>query len=201
MQRKSVPNDVRTRKTKRALLKAARKLFVKRGFGNTGTPEIATEAGVTRGALYHHFADKTDLFRAVVEEEARKVASDIAADTYDTMDARAALIAGGEAYFTSMLVAGRAHLLLIEGPSVLGPQAMAEIDKRNGANALYEGLEVAKRQGLLADIPIGPLTTLLSAVFDSAALAIATGASAAEYKHVVQTIIASLLSRSAKKNK
>ena len=60
--------------TRQALVDAARKLFTEQGFAATGTEEIVAAARVTRGALYHHFHDKTDLFRAVMEQIAREVA-------------------------------------------------------------------------------------------------------------------------------
>src|SRR5260370_37648230 len=60
--------------TRQALVDAARKLFTKQGYAATGTKEIVAAARVTRGALYHHFHDKTDLFRAVMEQIAGEVA-------------------------------------------------------------------------------------------------------------------------------
>ena len=70
-------NRERTEATKRALIDAARVLFVERGYAETATPDIVQMAGVTRGALYHHFEDKRALFRAVVEQEAGAVAAAI----------------------------------------------------------------------------------------------------------------------------
>ena len=70
-------NRERTEATRLALIDAARALFVSKGYGDTSTPEIAVAAGITRGALYHHFADKRDLFRQVLVREAETVAADI----------------------------------------------------------------------------------------------------------------------------
>lgn len=72
--KKTRSNQERTEATRTALLSAARKLFVEKGYAATSTPEIAAAADITRGALYHHFADKQDLFRAILEDEARAVA-------------------------------------------------------------------------------------------------------------------------------
>ncbi|TIW99947.1 MAG: helix-turn-helix transcriptional regulator, partial [Mesorhizobium sp.] len=67
-------NRDRTEATRADLISAARKLFTEKSYAETGTPEIVAAAGVTRGALYHHFADKQALFAAVVEQEAAAVA-------------------------------------------------------------------------------------------------------------------------------
>ena len=109
-------NKERTATTRAALLAAARRHFIEKGYADTGTPEIVAAANVTRGALYHHFADKQALFRAVVEQEAELVEADIERAAPDDLPPRDALIAGGEAYLKAMALPGRTRLLLIDGP-------------------------------------------------------------------------------------
>ncbi|MGO4780189.1 TetR/AcrR family transcriptional regulator, partial [Lysobacter sp. 2RAB21] len=72
-------NRERTEATRHALLEAARGLFVSKGYSDTSTPEVAVAAGITRGALYHHFIDKRDLFRQVLQREAKSVREEIVA--------------------------------------------------------------------------------------------------------------------------
>ncbi len=178
-------NRERTDATRAALMAAARALFIEKSYAETATPEIVAAAGVTRGALYHHFADKQALFRAVVEQEAAAVAAGIGHATPDTKNARDALLDGGLAFLSAMAKPGRTRLLLLDGPAVLGRAAMDEIDARHGARTLREGLEAAMREGSMKPVPLDALTVLLSAAFDRAALSIEAGAA---QEDVVETL-------------
>ncbi|HSX60887.1 MAG TPA: helix-turn-helix domain-containing protein [Tahibacter sp.] len=165
-------NRERTDATRAALLESARGLFVQRGYAETSTPDLCAAAGITRGALYHHFVDKRDLFRAVVASEARLVRDRIAEATPGKLSPRQALLAGGDAYLDAMSENGRTRLLLIDGPAVLGLDDMRAIDDAHAAAALSEGLAAA---GLARNVPVAPLASLLSAAFDRAALDLAAG--------------------------
>ncbi|RUX18509.1 TetR/AcrR family transcriptional regulator [Mesorhizobium sp. M2A.F.Ca.ET.042.01.1.1] len=178
-------NRDRTEATRADLIRAARKLFTERSYAETGTPEIVAEAGVTRGALYHHFADKQALFAAVVEQEAAAVAAEIDHASPPSLSAREALIAGSDAYLKAMRVPGRTRLLLLDGPAVLGRAAMDEIDNRHGNRSLREGLVAAMRAQAMTRLPAEALTALLAAAFDRAALAIEAGALAEDYRAVL----------------
>lgn len=183
-------NKDRTEATRAALIAAARRLFLEKGYADTGTPEIVAAANVTRGALYHHFADKQALFRAVVEHEAALVAADIERAAPDDLPAREALIRGGDAYLSAMTLDGRTRLLLIEGPAVLGRAGMDEIDGRHANRSLRAGIVFAVRAGDLPQhLPVDATTQLLSAAFDRAALSIAAGAQAADYRQALEALI------------
>ena len=174
MQEKTVErrsNAVRTAETTEKFVAIARALFAEKGYANTSTPEIVKAAGVTRGALYHHFGDKQGLFRAVIEREAAMVADDINSKSINSETPKQALLDGALAYFDAMAVEGRAELLLIEGPAVLGFQAMSEIDQQNGGNELKIGLDTAIEHGDLAPMATHEMAEILSAAFDRAALA------------------------------
>ncbi|RWB71091.1 MAG: TetR/AcrR family transcriptional regulator [Mesorhizobium sp.] len=178
-------NRDRTEATRADLIRAARKLFTEKSYAETGTPEIVAEAGVTRGALYHHFADKQALFAAVVEQEAAAVAAEIDHASPPSLSARDALIAGSDAYLEAMRAPGRTRLLLLDGPAVLGRTAMDEIDNHHGNRSLREGLVAAMRAQQLTRLPVEALTALLAAAFDRAALAIEAGAPAEDYRAVL----------------
>ncbi|PBB35924.1 TetR/AcrR family transcriptional regulator [Mesorhizobium sp. WSM3882] len=182
-------NRDRTEATRADLIRAARKLFTEKSYAETGTPEIVAAAGVTRGALYHHFADKQALLAAVVEQEAATVAAEIDRASPASLSARDALISGSDAYLAAMRAPGRTRLLLLDGPAVLGRAAMDEIDNRHGNRSLREGLIAAMRARSMVKLPAEALTAVLAAAFDRAALAIEAGASAEEYRAVLMALM------------
>lgn len=185
-------NAERAEATRGALIRAGRNLFVEKGYAETGTPELVAAAGVTRGALYHHFADKQALFRAVVEAESAFVAEEISDAAPDSMEAIEALRAGGDAFLRAMEEPGRTRLLLLDGPAVLGRETMDEIDVRHAGRTLREGLAIAMREGAIRRLPLGALCAQLSAVFDRAALAVAHGAPVKDQRAVIGAIIEGL---------
>ncbi len=191
MQGKSVrrSNKDRTQATRAALMAAARTLFFDKGYADTGTVEIAAAAKVTRGALYHHFSDKSDLFHAVVAHEAQVVADQIDRQTRNTASALEALMAGTEAYFAAMAAPGRTRLLLLDGPSVLGHAEMGRINAQTSGEKLRQGLGRAMSKKALENVPLEALTDLLSAAFDRAALAIAEDRPAKSYIEAIRLVL------------
>ncbi|MEO1199097.1 MAG: TetR/AcrR family transcriptional regulator [Pseudomonadota bacterium] len=186
-------NDERSQSTRGALVKAARSLFVRNGFAGTSTPEIVKAAGITRGALYHHFADKTDLFRAVVHNEFEAVARQI--DRYalqEDVSAIDALLFGSRGYLSAMREPGRVQLMLIDAPAVLGRQDLDAIDRETSADTLRNGLRAAMTAGEIRTLPLDALTAQLSALFDRAAMAIAQGDALEDHLAVIEAIIRGL---------
>lgn len=183
-------NRERTESTRAELVAAARTLFVERGYADTATPDIVAAAGVTRGALYHHFEDKKALFRAVIEQESATIAAEIERASPKELGPRDALVQGGGAFLDAMAQAGRTRLLLLDGPAVLGRAEMDEIDGRHGGRSLRSGIAFAVREGALPKaMPIDAVTQLLSSAFDRAALAIQAGGSQARYRAALAALI------------
>ncbi|CAN7572495.1 helix-turn-helix domain-containing protein [Devosia sp. LjRoot3] len=178
--------------TRRALIAAARRQFAENGYAATNTPAIAAEAGVTRGALYHHFADKQALFEAVVEEEHALLALAInaAAEAEDEPGPVRALIEGGDAYLAAMQDPGRRRILLIEAPAVIARERLEAINSRFGLKTLVEGVAAAVAAGAIRDLPVLPLAQLLDALFDRAALAPAE--ELADYRKTIKALIRGL---------
>lgn len=203
MQKTSVPSrrsqGERTDATRAALIAAARVLFEKQGFAATGTPEIVAAAQVTRGALYHHFTDKTALFHAVCQQVAQEVADEIERRTRQSRKPLNALVNGANAYFAAMAEAGRARLLLLEAPAVLSAEQLMALSDIAGFGALQSGLAVAldldkhEDGGDSVVVPLHELSVVLSAAFDRAALAIARGEAAGPYQKAIHLLLSRLV--------
>lgn len=185
-------NEERTRVTRKALIDAARKLFVTKGYAETATPEIVKAASVTRGALYHHFTDKADLFRAVVRREFESVSREIDIASSEPENAMAALEAGADGFIRAMQKPGRARLILLDGPAVLGRAEIDAIDQETSTDSLRVGLRTAMENGEIVELPLEPLTLMLSSMFDRAALAIADGGNVDQYRKTIQAVLAGL---------
>jgi AcrR family transcriptional regulator len=162
-------------------------LFVRSGYAETGTPEIVAAAEITRGALYHHFTDKAALFEAVLRDEAKAVFDAIVEATKDIADPMTGLEVGADAYLDAMAVPGRTRLLLVEGPAVLGAEAVAAIDREFPAGSLTEGLSCVV--GRAPDAELEAFSSLLSAAFDRAALDIVAGAAPGPYRRLLKQLL------------
>jgi AcrR family transcriptional regulator len=120
----------RTRATRAALLAAARRLFAERGYEDVPADEIAAAAGVTRGALYHHFADKRDLFEAVFEEVEAELTDEVAQILAG--DSRPMIVSGLRAFLDICTRPEIVRIALTEAPAVLGWERWREIESRYG---------------------------------------------------------------------
>lgn len=185
-------NEERTIATRAALMAAARQLFVDKGYADTGTPEIVDAAGMTRGALYHHFGDKQGLFREVVTREYAAVAAEIEAESESSATFRQALIDGGVAYIRAMAAPGRVRLMLLDGPVVLGRQEIDRIDEETSEGTLRNGLSAAIKAGEIASLPLGALTAQLSAMFDRAAVSVANGDDPADHRAIFEAVFSAI---------
>ncbi len=192
-EKKAISNAKRTEKTRKLLISAAKKLFVAKGFAATSTPEIVKAAGVTRGALYHHFEDKKDLLRAVVEQDCAAVGEEIERVAQASGDIIGALKEGSSAFVKAITSHGRARTILIEGPAVLGQQELLEIEDRHTRLALKQGMEAALEQGRLKPLALQPLVELVSSMLDGAALKVEMGLPFEEIEPIVHALIDGLV--------
>jgi AcrR family transcriptional regulator len=176
MEIKRRTQEERSAATRDALISAARKLWGLRGYAEVGTPEIATAAGVTRGAMYHQFADKAALFRAVVEaveqdvmaRMATMVASSGATTPADVI--RAAVDAWLEVSSDPEV----RQLILLDAPAVIGWAGFRDVAQRYSLGMTEQMLTEAIRAGQLARQPVRPLAHVLIGALDEAAMVVAT---------------------------
>src|SRR5918994_5050683 len=181
----------RSEATRKALVSVGRKLFAKRGYADVGTEEIVRRAGVTRGALYHHFSGKEDLFRAVaeqVEEEMTRKSAEAALAHEDPWDQQRA---GWDAFLDACLDPAVQRIILLDAPSVLGPKAWCEIASKYGLALVQFGIQSLIDAGLIEDQPVDPLAHLVIGALSEAAVVIAH----ADDTHAARTEMGTALER------
>jgi AcrR family transcriptional regulator len=159
--------------TRAQLIQAGRELFAERGYASVGTEEIVARAGVTRGALYHHFEDKKDLFRAVHEELERDLATSIGEQIAGVEDPWEALVRGVRGFLNASTDPALMRIALVDAPVVLGWQEWREIDARYSLGLVSLGLQNAMDRGLLRRQEVRPLAHLLLGSITEAAMMIA----------------------------
>ncbi|MEV4098368.1 TetR/AcrR family transcriptional regulator [Streptosporangium saharense] len=156
--------------TRRALLREGRRLFAAEGYGAVGLSQIVTAAGVTKGALYHHFDGKTALFRAVLAQVQEEVGRRVAASADAETDPWDQLVAGCHAFLAASTDPDVRRIMLIDGPAVLGWREWRALDEAASARHLAEALTGLIEMGVIAEQPVAPLTHLLSGAMNEAAL-------------------------------
>lgn len=159
--------------TRRALVRESRSLFAVHGYAAVGLSRIVERTGVTKGALYHHFTGKADLFRAVLEEVQREVARAVAAAADARTDPWEQLTAGCDAFLTASTAPDTQRIMLIDGPAVLGWHEWRAVDEATSARLLGDALTHLIADGTLPRQPVPPLLHLLSGAMNEGALWVA----------------------------
>jgi len=168
-------HTTRSAATRTALVAAARPLFAARGYADVGTEEVVRAAGVTRGALYHQFADKQALFEAVFEAVEADLTQRIAEGSLSggAEDPLAALEAGVEEFLLLATDPEMERIALIDAPSVLGWERWREIGARYGLGLIEGVLQAAMDNGHIEVQPARPLAHVLLGAVDEAAMVVA----------------------------
>jgi AcrR family transcriptional regulator len=185
----------RSTATRAALVAAARPLFATRGFADVGTEEIVRAAGVTRGALYHQFADKVELFAAVFEDVEREVTERIAEGAFGAGAGTpfAALEAGAEQFLAVCAEPEIQRIVLLDAPVVLGWERWREIGMRYGMGLVEGTLRAAIEAGELEEQPTRPLAHVLIGALDEAAMVVARAEDPATTRAEMLTVLRKLL--------
>ena len=162
----------RSEATRGALVSAARRLFAERGYAGVGTEEIVRAAGVTRGALYHHFDGKRDLFEAVYVQIEKELAERIAAGALaaNADSPLAAMRAGAEMFLQACTEPEAQRIVLLDGPAVLGWDRWREIAAEYGLGLIEASLQAAIDAGAIVSQPVRPLAHVLMGALDEAAM-------------------------------
>jgi AcrR family transcriptional regulator len=168
--------EAEARATREALISAALELFTKRGYSEVGTEEIVARAKVTRGALYHHFEDKRDLFRAVFERVEEELVAGIAVKMDAADDPWKLMMAGMRAFLDACEQPAVKRVALTDAPVVLGWQEWREIDNRHGLGLTRAALQGAADAGVLRPVAVKPMAHLFVAALSEAAFVIAHAA-------------------------
>ncbi len=165
----------RSEATRGALIGAARTLFAERGYAAVGTEEIVRAAGVTRGALYHHFDGKRELFEAVYEQIEAELAERIAAGALaaNAGSPLEAMRAGADMFLQACTEPEAQRIVLLDGPSVLDWDRWREIAAKHGLGLIEASLEAAIEAGAIAPQPVRPLAHVLMGALDEAAMLVA----------------------------
>ncbi len=129
----------------------------------------------------------------MVETEAETVARAIEAADAPGMSARDSLLAGAKAYLDAMALPGRVRILLVDGPAILGREAMRDIEGRHADASLREGLRAALAGGTPHSAPIEQLASLLSAMFERAALDASEGSRSEDLLAAINAILVGLV--------
>src|SRR5512132_298600 len=165
--------DQVARATRDALVQAGLDLFAERGYAAVGTEEIVARARVTRGALYHHFEDKRDLFRAVFQRVEGGLMERIGARMKAAGDPWELMLNGMRSFLDACEEPAVKQVALTDAPSVLGWQEWREIDNRHGLGLTRTALEGAVAAGVLRPIAVEPMAHLFVAALSEAAFVIA----------------------------
>lgn len=163
--------------TRDALLRAAREAFTNQGFAGTSIAEVVGAAGTTKGALFHYFSSKEQLFLEVwtaLQLEMDTAAREAAAAARSKTDPYAAFLAGCRVYLDWAMRPDYQSIVLIDGPSVLGMARWHELDFQLGMNNMTRGAAYLASQGLIPEDRIRPAAVLLQSALNGAGFALAS---------------------------
>ncbi|MBV9486572.1 MAG: TetR/AcrR family transcriptional regulator [Frankiaceae bacterium] len=176
--------------TRGALVAAARALFAERGFAGVSREEIVERAGVTRGAMYHYFASKEDLFRAVYEEVERDLCEAIAVAAMTAGDDPVEELRLGSVEFLRSATRGEVRrIAVLDSPAVLDAETRNAVAEQYGLGMLRAALAAVDGAGRLAAGPADQLAPMLMAVLHEAATQIADGADPATTIGLVEALL------------
>jgi len=185
--------NARAESTRNTLLRHARRLFTQKGYTEASTDEVVRRAKVTKGALYHHYANKLDLYQAVVEDMEREVVARLEAAAATCPGPGERLRATCGAYLDACLDVNLARVLVIEAPVVLGWKTWCDIAQEHEVATLSRRLGEAVAAGIIREQPLETMAQVLLGALNTAARVIATAPEPAAARLQVEETIERLL--------
>jgi AcrR family transcriptional regulator len=186
----------RSAATRDALLAAARRLFTERGYAAVPAEDIVAAAGLTRGALQHHFRGKPQLLRAVFEQLEAETTSQVATAIAGAADSWAAATMGLSAFLDACQDPAVIQIALTDAPAVLGWAEWRAIEADHGLGLITAGLDLAMAEGVIIPQPVTVLAHLILSAVIEAALLIArapdTAAARADAEQALLALLAGL---------
>jgi AcrR family transcriptional regulator len=179
--------------TRAALIKIARKLFADHGYAGTATEEVVRRARVTRGALYHHFKDKKDLFKAVLLEEEKRLAESTALATAGETDPLNIMLKSTEAFLDECLDPAVRQIVLIDAPAVLGWEQYRQIDDAHYLAGVTAILESAIQLRVIPRQPVAPLARIIMGAMHEATMVVAHAPDLLKARREVSEVITRLV--------
>jgi AcrR family transcriptional regulator len=179
--------------TRERLVSAGRELFGERGYDATSIEAVLESAGVTRGALYHHFPDKQALFDAVLERVTVDAAARVADAGRAASDPIAALQAGSAAWLQIALDPAVQRIVLVDAPVVVGWKRWRELDEQHTLGGLRTNLRRIADAGRLPAGEVDALAHMLLAAVNEAALLVALAEDAEAALDTAQAAVNTLL--------
>jgi AcrR family transcriptional regulator len=185
------------RATRGQLIEVATGLFADHGYGGTSIEAVLTAAGVSRGALYHHFAGKEALFTAVLEAVSERVAAEVTEAIRDCTDPVDALRTGALAWIDLAGDPVIQRVMLVDAPSVLGWEQWRAMDEGRTVGAMRDMLQAVSDSGRLPPELVEPFSHMILAALDEAAMVVARApdsrAAVAESRRAVEELLNRLL--------
>lgn len=182
--------------TRQALVAAARGLFARDGYADTSIDEIVRHERLTKGALYHHFKNKKELFEAVVDDFLKDMVGEVTAAVQGASDPWQRAVAALDAFLEGCLDPAYQRIVIQEAPAVLGWGAWREKEQRSGMALVVALLDDLIAAGQIQRQPVELVAQILVAAIMEAALAITHAADPAatrqEARRVLERIIRAL---------
>jgi AcrR family transcriptional regulator len=161
--------------TRQALVQTARQLFGSRGYAETSLDAIVAAAGVTKGALYHHFTGKQELFQVVFEEVKRDLSGQLTSVLPDP-DSWTGIIKGCRLYIETHTDPAVQRIVLLDARAVLSHDAWRRVDSQWGAVMFRGAFRGAMNRGVIVRLPLNTLAMTVTGALSEACLLVANAA-------------------------